>query len=267
MMFVGEWTDSMPSEEPMESNATNQSGEPRAIIEQPVKSEMMFMTAEASRFPAMPTVTMLRGQEERKDELFASCKVPSFEPRNEQQFEDWIDEIARFVYRHKIHPKLFQELRESRASRAIATIIAKAQNEDFESMIDFVARKMFVASEYPSKLEEQLMRPLRQTSVIEAQVWVAEKLARYQQVSKRREWNSPLGDDRVRECLLRGLPRDVESSVRDRQPKTCDDILRIASFRECRMRGANPEFVMAADEDEAHNAKKSRTEETTIDIS
>eukprot|EP00922_Rhytidocystis_sp_ex-Travisia-forbesii_P066877 GHVS01099355.1.p3 GENE.GHVS01099355.1~~GHVS01099355.1.p3 ORF type:complete len:132 (-),score=12.63 GHVS01099355.1:460-855(-) len=93
---------------------TDQNGEPRAMG---AAHEENYMTAEAERFPSVPSEDAKQEQEKRKDGIFAACKLSNFEPHNEELLEDWIDEAARMVYRHRLHPQLFQELWESRCRR------------------------------------------------------------------------------------------------------------------------------------------------------
>eukprot|EP00922_Rhytidocystis_sp_ex-Travisia-forbesii_P034926 GHVS01051870.1.p1 GENE.GHVS01051870.1~~GHVS01051870.1.p1 ORF type:complete len:271 (-),score=39.03 GHVS01051870.1:142-885(-) len=184
-----------------------------------------------------------------------------FEPRNEEQLEDWVDNAARFVNDVKLPPSLFQELWESRASRALASIVAKAPNEDYEQIVDYVALGMFSSSDYPARLEESLMQPPRHVTVIEARVWMSERLARYKRVSARRGWKSPLSDDRVRECLLRSLPRELEGKVRDKEPKTCVEIIKNATFLESRCcPNVELEAAISREEEMERNAENARSQ-------
>eukprot|EP00921_Rhytidocystis_pertsovi_P024182 GHVQ01038860.1.p1 GENE.GHVQ01038860.1~~GHVQ01038860.1.p1 ORF type:complete len:145 (+),score=14.48 GHVQ01038860.1:911-1345(+) len=119
--------------------STTQNGEPRAIGSALIINESSVMIAEAARFPSVPNDDVKKEQERCKDDIFPVCKISSFDPRNEEQLEDWVDEAARLVFRTRMHPVLFQELWESRTSRAVASMIAKAPKDNYEGIVDFVA--------------------------------------------------------------------------------------------------------------------------------
>eukprot|EP00922_Rhytidocystis_sp_ex-Travisia-forbesii_P067986 GHVS01101237.1.p1 GENE.GHVS01101237.1~~GHVS01101237.1.p1 ORF type:complete len:294 (-),score=34.87 GHVS01101237.1:178-1059(-) len=92
------------------------------------------------------------------DKWMTRAQFPSFEPKKEKQFEDYVDTVARIQKKHRLAVAVFQELWEAASSSVVGQVISSVESIDFESLVSAVARELFPESPYFRRLETQLLR-------------------------------------------------------------------------------------------------------------
>lgn len=152
----------------------------------------------------------------RRSRLLPLLNLSLFNPETEQVFEEWVSLAAEQVSRHKISCNLFQE-----AWIAVASpgswrrfISLAAATENYEDLVDSVARRVFNNTHFVMFVETRLSTPLRQLKVFESRFWVEENISLYYRLCKQHNYPFELSDTRLVHIALSSLPREQESDIR-----------------------------------------------------
>eukprot|EP00921_Rhytidocystis_pertsovi_P005301 GHVQ01009162.1.p1 GENE.GHVQ01009162.1~~GHVQ01009162.1.p1 ORF type:complete len:195 (+),score=20.49 GHVQ01009162.1:463-1047(+) len=126
-----------------------------------------------------------------RDKYLKLAKFSDFNPRNEKEFEVWVDESASVVSRIRLGLPVFQELWVGVSSPMYGKIVGGIHGcSSYEELGDSVALELFPRSEYVIDVENSLLKGCRRDRVIEARFWMRESAFRYVQLCRRR--NRPL---------------------------------------------------------------------------
>ena len=139
-------------------SSRRQEPEQLAVLDGGSKSHMStnqpFATA-VQRFPPAAKEADVDRQMEKRDKLLERLALPSFKPTDEKAFEDWTDQAARSVMKHRACGQLFQEAWESASTEDLAAIIGNHEaTPDHEELIRQVAMELFPLQYYVKELEE-----------------------------------------------------------------------------------------------------------------
>jgi len=92
-----------------------------------------------SRFRVRLTPAECEDQQARRVKLLAQLSLLPFQPRTEQEFEDWVDLSAKQITKHQINAALFQDAWEAAATptyaRRIGSIPVLANHEELVNAV------------------------------------------------------------------------------------------------------------------------------------
>lgn len=138
-----------------------------------------------------------------------------FRAVTEEQLEDWLDLHAGSVMANRVCVQIFQEAWIAVCPPGIAMALGSIEaSGTHEELIDEIAKVLFRHSRYFFDLEKEIFLGKRHGSVMEAEFWLREKLARYERLARRHSHDLGLSDTRLREVFLSSLPVQVEVEVR-----------------------------------------------------
>lgn len=72
-------------------------------------SLLMELSEKHRRFPAPPSDERVSAQLENREKMFQQMNFPPFDPKNEGDFEDYIDRVSASVSRYIACPAIFLE--------------------------------------------------------------------------------------------------------------------------------------------------------------
>ena len=169
----------------------------------------------ATRFGVNLTDKEKELQQEKRIKLKAELSLAPFAPKNEAEFEDWVDEAATQVTKLQLSSALFQDVWQSVAQVPVARKIGGIpRDENYESLVNKVARLLFKNKAYIMQFELQLWQSRRCSSVFEARIWVENNVARYYRLCVRWDYPFYLNRERLVEIALNALPEALEDDVR-----------------------------------------------------
>lgn len=159
------------------------------------------------RFPFILTEKQMEDQRDKKIKILTQTTFPAFAPKDEEQYEDWVDLIAPIVTRARLSVELMQEAWLSVATPSFAAKIRMIYpTETHEGLIDAVARKLAWKGSYVDKLETELSQLKRMSDVGDAKLYVENRIARFYRICQR--WNTvySIADRRLVKISLDALP-------------------------------------------------------------
>ena len=191
-----------------------------------------------TRFNVFLTSIEVERQLEKKAKFLQQLKFESFNPRNEEAFEDWVDEAAKEATRLQVSCEIFQEAWIAAARPAIAGLIRPIpRRADYESLVNAVCAKIFPnEGVYLLKLKTQILGGSRRTAVLDARVWLEDKIARYVRLCRRRNHPVAFADRELIEVATRSLPVVLSQDIRRQARRyTWDELWHRASEQEQQM--------------------------------
>eukprot|EP00917_Polyrhabdina_sp_WS-2016_P026050 GHVP01055965.1.p1 GENE.GHVP01055965.1~~GHVP01055965.1.p1 ORF type:complete len:322 (-),score=29.99 GHVP01055965.1:515-1480(-) len=213
-------------------------------------SPTAFADSGVDRYPKPPALHDDDHYGGRTAKWSAALDLPHLDPSSEAALEDWADSVSAkcCIYRPPL-PKLL-EVMCANASAHTASLLSEIVPDTFEGIIDIIALKSFTAGRYPIILEDQLLRPPRHQTVLQAIQWMKTTTARLLRVSRRHNWEVSLSTSRLAHILLYAVPAAVHdtylSIISDRTTNfhaLCDSLFRCQTVVDHRHGSQNPEIV------------------------
>ena len=179
-----------------------------------VFEDIKWLAGESPRFPRQPSEDEQNLQLESRERVLAKIKLNSFNPKNEEDLEDWVDEAAIQVRRYRLCPTLFNEAWASVAENTARKVIESySQGGGYEDVVRYVAKKMFPSSRYVTQLERELWTGTSWNTVLEASQWLYNQAARYVRLCERRGRELCITNTLLRETAERCLPTMVRRNM------------------------------------------------------
>lgn len=163
------------------------------------------------RFPFTLTGKEEEYQQEKRLKILQQINLPKFDPRDEEDFENWVDDVAATVTRLRVSVAIFHEAWISVAAPYCAAKIRMiGPAASHEEIVNQVAQAMNWRGSYIDKIERQIYQLDRKRSVREARISVELKIARLYRLCQR--WQVPftVSDRRLRQIALDSLPLIIE---------------------------------------------------------
>lgn len=170
------------------------------------------------RFPAVPSEDVMDRQEDDMDRILRRLDLPSFNPKTEEDFEQWVDQVAKLMKQRPIAPILLQKKWISvTVDEDWAEAIRDADvHHGYEEMVDQVARLQFPFSDHLEELERMLLLPSRKASVREAAAWLIQKGSRFLRLAQRIGYppkDYHIGHRRMLASFKRAVPAAVAARL------------------------------------------------------
>jgi hypothetical protein len=137
--------------------------------------------------------------------------LPIFEPKTEEEFEDYIDEFSLLVRQHSVHPTIGIQLLGERTPPWMKrhVLAASATPSDYEATLNNLSLALYPTSNYHPSLFQNLVSPMRQESVTAALSWFEGRMERYLRVHQRRFLYPWITDGMLSYGLLGSMPAHV----------------------------------------------------------
>ena len=173
------------------------------------------LVTRSARFRVTLSLQDRDSQLERRHKLRQALDLPRFNPRTEEELEDWVDEAALQVTRVQLSCALFQEAWQQVSEGALGGAVASIPNADnYERLVDMVALDLFpYKSVLPHRLEAQILNPLRHENVRNAKTWVEKITTRYARLCCRRDYTPTLTNDKIYAIAVASMPLSVSRDV------------------------------------------------------
>ncbi len=154
-------------------------------------------------------------QVERRVKFLAQFNLPAFQPKSEEEFENWVDEAAQVINKNQVCVSLFQDAWSAVSPPSLARHIGSIHVADtHEELVNQVAAIFFKSPTYVRRFEVSLLQPKRHPTVFEARIALEDNVARYHRLCQR--WSHPFHLSNVRcvELALQSLPVHLEEDIR-----------------------------------------------------
>ena len=220
-------------------------------------NEVESMAMKMTRFPTKPSQSEADKQLDDRDRVIKRLQLAPFSPMNEEELEDWVDAAAVIVSRYRTCVSLFQDAWAHCCSEDLKIAIVSVVADEYEDLVDQVAKELFIESRYVVKIEDQLLSGEKQESVFGARRWIRQRVVRYHRLCGRRNRLMSVSDDRVKETAVECLPHGVwRKMTLEKYEGSLDQMFVKAarieiSLKEISERGGpQPLGVMAAEDDD-----------------
>lgn len=206
--------------------------------------QLRRLASEAGRFVEPPTVEEEVAQIGKMSKLIRDLNYPKFDPVNEAEMEEYLDNVAPQTRRLRVCVAVFREAWASAATTTMAAEIRKAEGDSIEEIASVVARNLFPLDMYVQKLEDELLMPQRLGTVQETERTLKRSCERYVRLCRRRGRSFTLSDERLKLCVTEMTPLRVAQDTRLLLPikYTVEEFLdkaRVVELEEIRRRKEN----------------------------
>ena len=188
-----------------------------------------------------------------RDRYLKITGLPEFDPKDEEELEDWADTAASYVTRYALSLPIFQELWCGVSTLGLRPVIAEVEAERYEELVSKVALALFPRSRYVSILEAELFHGREQNSSLQVHTWLRTRAARYLRLCMRRERTVGITDCRLYESVLASFPTSIQAELCKGGRKTIKSLFTEApdleeSLKAHRRNKVEPLGAMAAEE-------------------
>eukprot|EP00122_Pirum_gemmata_P007106 Pgem_evm1s6513 len=172
--------------------------------------------AQSTRFPANISAQERDAQLVKRGKFLKELgDLVPFKAENEKELEDWVDSIASRAKTQRTCFALFKEAWEGAATQAVAPVIKLCEEtEDYEALVDEVARELFPASQYVKEVEKQIFICTRQRTSREANLVLKLLSQRYLRLCDRWGREPTISDQKYIDTCMETLPKEVEDELR-----------------------------------------------------
>lgn len=182
----------------------------------PKFTHLRALASMSSRFLEEPSEAETNAQLEKRATLIQQVLLPVFEPKDEEEFEDWVDAAAAYLHKPRVCARIIKDCWVvATKNRALAARVQRCATKDsVEEFVDAVALELFPESKYYWKLAKSIMNVRPHETVQAAKSWLEFALMRYWRLVKR--WDAPLlvCDDWLGKVVLDSLPRPILAMTR-----------------------------------------------------
>ena len=184
-----------------------------------------------ARFPTPGTSEEEVEQVRHRDKNIILLGLSPFNPSNEKEFEEWIEDAASRCLSIRACPALFKEAWANVAGSTRRPLILQSTGTRHEDIVDSVARSLFPRSTYVADLELELLVGKRCSDTPSAEHWMRTMSTRYALLCKRRGRQATMVDDRALHTCLRCLPRQVKAKFIETRakPETPEELFELAA--------------------------------------
>lgn len=141
--------------------------------------------------------------------------LPSFNPADEEEFENWFDQYSMMASRFRICPEVglnyFLSINDT-VSSMVQEIPAELMN-DYEAFTDALALKMFPNSRYHRRLRNMMTNPQREPTIRAAGLRFRNITCRYIRITSRRGLQPAVTDAILPDLYLEMIPAAVQREV------------------------------------------------------
>lgn len=134
----------------------------------------------------------------------------------EKEFKEWVEDAARQITKNRICLNLFVQAWEAAAVEDLAGVIGAVliEGNDYEGVVNKVARELFPDIYYVQQLEIEIMQSKSHPSVVQARRWLQTTCAKYVRLCQRHSYPIGITDPRLRESAYRRLPAAIKDELR-----------------------------------------------------
>lgn len=170
------------------------------------------------RFPPIPTEREKEAQEDDKDRILRRMDLPAFNPKDEEEFEDWVEEVAVVMNQRPIALKLLQRkwLTMTTQTDWKQAIMVADTSGGYEKFIDQIARTQYPFCDKITQLEKELINCSPKPTVKDAATFIIQKATRFLRMTMRygvSEKERYIGRRRMATIFHDALPRSVASRI------------------------------------------------------
>ena len=206
------------------------------------------LTKDVQRFRIRLSEREVERQLERRLKLLSQFALAPFQPKSEEEFENWVDSAAIVITKNQVCVSIFQDAWSTVAPPSLARHIGSIPTPtSHELLVNTVASIIYKNPTYVRRFEVTLLQPKRQPTVFEARMHLEDQISRYSRLCER--WRHPfhLSDIRCVEMALQTLPSQLEEDIRAHfdEPEW-DQIWKRAASREERLQTHSTNLVLAA---------------------
>ena len=254
-------TSSCPPASSVQTNQTfptQHGGQPTEIPTTAWFMEFEEQIKETSRFLVRLSKEEVLKQIENPGKYLARLNLEPFNPKNEKEFEDWLDLADAQVISKRICPELMLEAWAAAAPVHQRKLIRECVKlSGLEETTNKVAKKLFGYSEYVRELEIELLKGSPRRSVAESIDHLEKTGARFVRLRQRWSRQAIISNPNIREAFLNSLtpavrklvlvnfkattlPQIIESAIEAEELLTREGVKRNHHHKEIEMFVANP---------------------------
>lgn len=156
------------------------------------------MAASVQRFRFKLSKAEQKVQLEKKYKVLQQISLPVFNPQDEEEFKNWVDEVVPVVTRMRMGVEIFQK------SWIFVTVPSYANRihvivppDSHKKPIDAVAESLTFEGSYIDKLERELYKIKKVEFVRSARLAAATKVARLYRLCQRSDVSYTISDRRL----------------------------------------------------------------------
>lgn len=145
----------------------------------------LLMVKDRSRFPR-DTKFVAENYTTKKSKWMTALGFPEFMPKNEADYEDWVDKAAASCKKNDAPVRVFQDAWMAAAPSVTGDIIGEIKTPDtHEELVTAVAKELFKKSDYAQRLAFEMHKPKRSESTLLAKMKLVTVVARLYRVCQR----------------------------------------------------------------------------------